>query len=422
MNRIASIAAVFVIAFVLSTSLVLAGGAILGDDDPAERLDGPDIALDDVGPETAASGGDITVDADEDGTVVIHAPMMATDPADPIDIVPAENDPVTAQVTGADQLDRDLEPLVSALAADGHDIVIYDGMAGALEGQLMEATGFLTLAPEDLSSADRDAVHDFVDRDGHAIIATNPDDSASISTFTGSEGITQQPGFVYDVETNDRNYLHVLAEATGDASITDGVGEAVFRSPAPLETESGIGGMTTADTSERSIDQEAAPYDVVAQSDTMVVLADASFMAPEFADRADNDILISNIGTFLATGAAETEDPPDVEEQTLIEPIEQYYEGLDTGDHELLEGAVHPDSEIIIPAAEDLEAMSDGEMVVTNLVVDQILADRAYVDGTEEITDPETGEITEWDMRVEVRPVDDPEEDEWLVFDFHPAT
>ena len=421
MNRFLSFAAIFVVAFMLSASLVLAGGMVLDAEDPVERVDGPEFSLADVAPDTVESGGEIEIGADEEGTVVIHAPMMAPVPNEVIDVIHEEHEPATAQADPITQLDRDLEPLVSALAADGHEVVVYDGMTGALDAELLDADGFMTVAPEALSLDEREAVHDFVDRDGHAVVATTPDDAGSVSTFLGQVGITQEPGFVYDVVENDRNYLHVVAEPSGDTSITADVSEAVLRGPAPLTTDDGIDGMTTVPSSEHSIDQETGSFDVVAETDNLVVLGDASFMAPEFADRGDNDVLISNIGTFLASGDAETEDPPDVDDATLIEPVDEYYAGLNMSDADRMEDAIHPDSDIVVPSEQDLEAMNETDISVTNLSVDEVLSDRAYVEATEVFTDPDTGETEEWDLIVEVRPEDDPEEDDWLVYDVLPA-
>lgn len=418
MSRLLELGAVFAVVFAVTTAGLLAGSAILADDPEPERIDlGDDrYALDALNPDTAPTGGDIEIaNADGDGTVVVHSPALGGEAAEPI----IELDAQTAQVDGPTAIDRDISPLVNALVLAGHSVELYGGQATTLDAALVDATGFLSTAPETLSGTDREAIDRFTDEGGNAVIATSPGQAGTVSTFTGTAGIVQEPGFVYNVEDNDRNHLHVLAEPADSAAILDGVDEAVLRSPAPITADAAAQRLTAGEGSEHSIDQESGTFGVAAESENMLVLGDAGFMSPEFADRADNDVLIGNIGDYLLSSDRDAS-IPEVDDETVIEPIETYYRGIEDTDPTLIEDALHADSDLLVPAAEDLDAMAENNYTVTDLAVGELLADRAYVTGTERFDDPDTGDTTTFDVRIDVRSTGAPDTAPWKIFNFLP--
>ena len=65
--------------------------------------------------------------------------------------------------------------------------------------------------------------------------------------------------------------------------------------------------LTTAETSRLSTTQESGSYTVAVRSESLAVVGDSSFLAPENARRADNGVFIGNIADFLVSG-----DAPDV--------------------------------------------------------------------------------------------------------------
>jgi hypothetical protein len=104
------------------------------------------------------------------------------------------------------------------------------------------------------------------------------------------------------MENNDASYLSVRVEPDGAATLTNGVEEVVFRGAARVGTADGSTALATAETSRLSTTRESGSYGVAARSGSLAVIGDSSFLEPENADRADNNVLIGNLADFLVTG------------------------------------------------------------------------------------------------------------------------
>lgn len=298
----------FLLAFVAVIAVAAAGGVVLDGAPPETDAVADDHwELETVEPETADEGGDIEMDSDESAnTVVIHVGSDAggsggTTPALPIE---DGDGPDEADVGSLGGVDRGVAPLAAALVESGHEVTYYRGPTSGttLPTLLSDADAFVTTSPGALSATDADAVATFAEAGGRTLATSDPGNAGPLTDLASSLGVYGEAGYVYDMENNDAGYLSVLVEPDGSGPLTDGVDELVFRGAARVSAADGSATLATADSSRLSTTRETGSYGVAVRSGSLAVIGDSSFLEPENADRADNNVLIGNVADFLVTG------------------------------------------------------------------------------------------------------------------------
>lgn len=415
MTRAVSLLAVFLVGFAVAGGAVLAVGTLGGDAtaEPAP-LETDRWSLADATPESAPTDGDVELEAaGPEATVVVHAP--ATGGGNALAGVPIDGIGGGTAQPGV-SVGREASTLVAALAGAGHDVRAYDGSGGSLGGETLEdaligADAVLTTAPAALSSEDRTALREFAADGGRTVITAEPGAAGSVSGVSSVADLSVQPGFLYNMAENDLSYLNVFVEPGSETELTAGVDRAVFRGPAPVAAADGTAALQTTAGTERSTDRAVGRFGVAAVNDTVAVLGDAGFMTPEYATRADNDVLIENVGAFLVAGAA-TGSEPSVNETAVLEATQSYYRALDAGDTEALAAAVHDDGEVTVPDELTEEFATNVTVELRDPTVVESSPEQAFVEGTERV-DPVDAEATTQSVRIELRPQDG----EWRVWE-----
>ncbi|QFU82460.1 DUF4350 domain-containing protein [Natronorubrum aibiense] len=317
--------AAFVAVFVLTVGVVSLGTLALderGTEQPTVETAHfePENAL----PDETADGGEITMDSNESAnTVVVHTGAAAAAGQVP-PLFSAGTDAERAVSTGtAGGPERGVGPLATTLAANGHDVEFYTDELedGPLQQTLGDADAFVTTAPTQLSASEREQVQSFVDAGGRVVIAADPGSAESVIDLGSSAGMYAEPGYLYNLVENDNNYLSLYVEPTDTDPLTDGVDEVVFRSATALGTAQGEPALTTSADTRHSITRETDSYTVGVHHEDLAVIGDSSFLAPENAYRADNNVLIGNIAEFLVTG--EKPEEMDVDEPAGTSPRTQ---------------------------------------------------------------------------------------------------
>jgi len=197
-----------------------------------------------------------------------------------------------------------VSPLTSTLVENGHEVTFYRGnpTGEPLPSLLADADAFVTTNPGSLSATDIDTVASFAEAGGRTLIASDPGTAGALTELGSTAGIYGEAGYVYDMTNNDANYLSVLVESSGSSVLTNDVDEVVFRGAARVGAASGSEPLTTAETAQLSTTREAGTYGVAVRSGSVAAVGDSSFLAPENAYHADNNVLIGNLGDFLVTG------------------------------------------------------------------------------------------------------------------------
>ncbi|MCG1008019.1 glycosyltransferase family protein [Halorubrum lacusprofundi] len=298
----------FVVVFLLIVGVTAVGGVVLDSNPTPEPVADDHWQLDTVTPDGVDEGGTINMESTESSnTVVVHLGQGAgsglggTTPLLPIETT---DQPAEADIGTLGGTERGVSPLTSTLVENGHEVTFYRGnpTGEPLPSLLADADAFVTTNPGSLSATDIDTVASFAEAGGRTLIASDPGTAGALTELGSTAGIYGEAGYVYDMTNNDANYLSVLVESSGSSVLTNDVDEVVFRGAARVGAASGSEPLTTAETAQLSTTREAGTYGVAVRSGSVAAVGDSSFLAPENAYHADNNVLIGNLGDFLVTG------------------------------------------------------------------------------------------------------------------------
>ena len=254
----------------------------------------PDAVEVDPDPEA----GNITFDAGSNGTIVVDIRRSA------------------------DTAAADLDPIVEAMFQAGYSVTILDGDSTQGLGQALEGSdGLLIVQPAaEYPDNERNTIQSYVDTGGHVVVTGEPTRTrvggglfASVgrvsfgaSDLTESYGVRIGSQTLYNVndDRNDNNFKSIYATPSRGGVLTDGVETVTFDRSAHIITDSDnvTAHYTAVEGTEISDTRRADTYPVVARNDSVVFVADGSFLSqPELYD-ADNEQFTSNLIEFLLRG------------------------------------------------------------------------------------------------------------------------
>lgn len=237
----------------------------------------------------------------------------------------------------------DLEPVVDALVAHGHDVRLHGGGTGTvpaappvpgvqttqtgvdtadgdLAAALDDSDAFLIIGGSQFDEDDHDTIEEFADAGGPVVLATDSTGTpagSSVNPLTSRFGITVGDGYLYDMHDNDANFQRIYADGT-DVRLADDVDEVVLDGATPVRSSAGTA-LVTADGDIRySTTRESGAFDVAVQSENVVVIGDSDVVRPLNYNRADNEQLIGNVLEFLTSGPVSPYSPVEDEQQTEL--------------------------------------------------------------------------------------------------------
>lgn len=242
--------------------------------------------------------------------------------------------PPRTVLVASDRPRREIEPVVTALVANGHEVRFFDegtgrvalggiavvggvsrsppsqqADAGKLSTELESVDAFLVVGDPQFESSDVDAVEDFVDAGGRLLVATDSEASTPFgfaSPDGGAEslldrfGIAVGDGYLYNMTDNDANFQRVYAAGDFDG----GSHRVVLDGATPVWTSDGTP-LASATEAQYSATREADEFDVAVRSGNVVVLGDTDVVRSMNYNRADNDRLLSQALTVLTSGPPE---------------------------------------------------------------------------------------------------------------------
>lgn len=318
--------------FVLVTALVIAvaglGGFVMADS-PPDRVDA-------------------TVEKDyfTDQSIVENAEL--TPRSGDIDI---EDGPSRTVLLSTDGSVQDLEPVVNALVAHGHEVRIHGGgtsmtavsglltgsttattsvsaAQGGLESELAEADALFAVGGSQFQAADYGAIENFSE-EGSVVLATGPSGpltGGASTELTSRFGVTVGDGYLYNMAENDANYQRVFANGA-EGALADGVDETVLDTAAPVRSHDGTAVLSVGGETRYSVTRAAEGYDVAVRTGNVMVVGDSDFMAPLDYNRADNDAFLGNALSFLTDTPENPYSPPTESEQGATGPGTEYPTG-----------------------------------------------------------------------------------------------
>jgi len=218
--------------------------------------------------------------------------------------------------------ETDLEPLLSTLVENGHEIRFYRGQRQELNESLRSADAFVVASPQQRFSNDELAgVEAFTDAGGRVLVMGGPPSveasgglllglggfaptAPRTTDLASTYGIAYGSGYLYNMEDNDNNYKSIYAESASSGGLADGVERVVVRDAVPIRTNGGTQVLVGSEGTTLSTTRDTGRYTVLARSQggNVTAVGDTSFVTRENAYDADNEILIGNLADFLVTG------------------------------------------------------------------------------------------------------------------------
>lgn len=292
---------IITLAVVLAGSLaisVLVGGSNAAD---GERIDGQSPAQ--YQPEEIDTGTD-----PETGTVSVART--------------AHDSQVSIDIRRSPFSEADLAPTAEALAEAGHSVnILTDADAAVFNETVRQSDGLLIVQPTAAyPDGERATIHEFTDAGGHVAVAAEPTQlqgggagpfSQPSQVSYGATELTETYGFyigsemLYNVddEANDNNFKSIYATPASEGELTDGSTVTLDRSGYIVRTDNNSEALYTAVAGTKTVDsRREGTYPVVARSDTVVFVADASFLKLAELYDAENEVFTGELLTFLASG------------------------------------------------------------------------------------------------------------------------
>lgn len=247
--------------------------------------------------------------------------------------------PSRTVLIATDRPRRDVEPIVTALVRNGHEVRFFEAGSGGtplvgvsivggiapqpaptadsaeLATELESVDGFLVVGDPQFESSDVDAVEEFVDAGGRLLVATDSQASTPFGFGAGDGadslldrfGIAVGNGYLYNMAENDANYQRVYADFDG------GDHQVVVDGATPVWSGDGTPLATTTEATRYSTTREADSFDVAVRSGNVVVVGDTDVVRSTNYNRADNEQLLGQVLTVLTSGPPEPYSGPEAE-------------------------------------------------------------------------------------------------------------
>lgn len=210
----------------------------------------------------------------------------------------------------------DVEPLVDALVRLGYRVEFYT--EGDLATHLRDADAFVVIDPgSEYPSGDVADVRTFTGRGGRLLMVGEPTrvsvsaglfgtsittQESRLTSLASPYGMSVDTRYLYNQETADGNYKHVVAEPTGRGGLT-GVDRTTMYTAAAVTAHRGTTLLeTTANTRKSPESDVSGRFAVAARKGNALVLGDKTFMSAGRYNVADNEAFIAYVVEFLAGG------------------------------------------------------------------------------------------------------------------------
>lgn len=276
------------------------GGGVAPAGDGAHPVDVATHSSADVIAEQPAEEGQVTMDAETEGKVVV------------IDV---------SHTTRVDEFD--LRTVVDALSRNGHEVRIHEGGRSEpgrlLNASLRPADALLVVAPTQRFTTDEaNGVAAFTEAGGRMAVLAEPEGQSAASVLgvpvaAGSErahaelapvasrlSVSVGSGYLYDIEDNVNNVADIGVTPVAEGPLTEGVERVVVHEATPVTGSNVL--LRTDESAELSTTRRADGYGVAVRSHNVTVVGDSSLLAPEWVYLGDNEVFVGNLLDFLVTG------------------------------------------------------------------------------------------------------------------------
>lgn len=283
-------AVVLVLTVVVVVVAATVGPGLLRGRQPAAT---PEYEVDRLVPERAPAEGELAIEPREQPGVVLvdvaHRNRMAV---------------------------HEMEPLFTTIAAAGYEVDLLEP-GDRLDRSLARADAYVVVNPGSrYDEAEINRLEAFVDRGGRLLLVGEPTQSVpagfSLATTTDKLGpLASQFGFefgeayLYNMETNDGNYLNVFAEPAGASVVSSELSRAALYTATTVYPRQGRAVLLAGPGTRSSRTDATGRYPVAAVNGNVLALGDGTFLRRGNFNVVDNEQLVRNVVRFLISGSKE---------------------------------------------------------------------------------------------------------------------
>lgn len=271
--------------------------------------------------DTSAAAGEVTVQADSSGDVVVidtaHGNDQSTEKVQTLERLLVENGyEVRYHGSGSSSAAADRPGGAGGFGPSA-------GQAGMNES-LRDADAYVIVNPSTPYDADEaTSVSAFADAGGRVLIMSDPGSlsvgellaqalgggaggtSDALAPVSSQLGVGVGSGYLYDMSEYDGNYQTIYASGAA-SSLSAGVDRVSVDRAAPVFTgpDATVALTTSADT-EHSDSGTAGEYTVAARNGDVSIVGDTSILDPARLQHADNEVFVGNLVEFLVGGSVQ---------------------------------------------------------------------------------------------------------------------
>jgi len=210
----------------------------------------------------------------------------------------------------------DIAPLTHVIEQLGGRFEVVES-AKTLDDQLKYASSLAVIAPtSEFSASEIDSIQRFVARGGHLLVITDPTlnfgagstanppvSSVEVANLLmDSDDITFNDDYVYNLDSNEGNFRHVIFSKFAKDPLTQNLAKVVFFSTHSIKT--GQTALISGDAHSLSSLTDTGGGLVtaaMAQAGKVLAIGNMTFMTNPYYQVADNQQLVLNIGKFLVS-------------------------------------------------------------------------------------------------------------------------
>jgi hypothetical protein len=191
----------------------------------------------------------------------------------------------------------EINPLLERLNAMGAEYEFADSPE-ELDMALKYADVVVIISPMiAYTNEEVSGIEEFLGKGGRIALFADPTRESSIGSIASQVGVVFAQDYLYNIHENAGNYRHIYVDDFRTSPVTAGLERITLFTASSLVSEGGIAFTDAKTVSSLRGDGPHSPISVV--DDSILAIADQSFMEQPNDRVTDNGLLISNIAAFL---------------------------------------------------------------------------------------------------------------------------
>ena len=202
---------------------------------------------------------------------------------------------------------EELDVLIARLISRNMTVEFLSAEDG-LEEELSEAGAFIIVCPQgEFTKEERETVEAFVNNGGKLLLVADPTRPSRINSISLKYDLIFEPDYLYNLEENDANFRNIFIAEFEESEVTQGL-EKIALYTAGSITSANCTAFVDQNTFSSLIEtrKELSPMALTSESKVLAIY-DLTFITEPYNGILDNNQLISNIASWLASPAEEEE-------------------------------------------------------------------------------------------------------------------